>query len=266
MPGNHAERKAQVRNLFNSVSQQYDAGPGCFAYFGRRLVDAAKVAAGERVLDVASGRGAVLFPAAERLGKSGEAEGVDLSEEMVRLANDEAARRGLPARASLQDAERLAFPDASFDRVLCGFGVMFFPDQDAALREFKRVLKRAGTLAVSTWCVSQAEELSRLCRELGFRVGEPPGWITEPQVLERLVARNGFSDVRVRKDAHTFRYAGLDEYWQQAMGTGLRGLLMSLDEAARQNLREAFAERMKPHQRPDGLYLEASALIAVATT
>ena len=266
MPDPAIERKAQVRNLFNAVSQHYDAGPGCFAYFGRRLVEAAEVSAGERVLDVASGRGAVLFPAAERLGKSGEAVGVDLSEEMVRMGNDEARRRGLAAHASVQDAERLDFPDASFDRVLCGFGLMFFPDQDAALREFKRVLKRTGTLAVSTWRVSQAEQLNRLCAELGFKSGNPPGWITEPEVLERLVARNGFSDVRVRTDSHIFRYAGLDEYWQQAMGTGLRGLLTSLDEAARQNLRDAFAQRMKPHQRRDGLYLEASALIAVATT
>ena len=55
-------RKARAKTQFNTVAAEYDAGPGCFAHFGRRLVSAAKIQSGQRVLDVASGRGAVLFP------------------------------------------------------------------------------------------------------------------------------------------------------------------------------------------------------------
>lgn len=258
------QRKAQTQALFDAVSATYDAGPGCFAYFGRRLVDAAGVAPGQRILDVASGRGAVLFPSAERAGKAGEALGVDLSKEMVRIANEEAARRGLSARCTVQDAEQLDFPNASFDRVLCGFGLMFFPDQDRALNEFKRVLKPGGRLGVSTWRVSQAEEVSRIVAELGLGSGNPPGWITEPEVLERLLTRNGFTGIRVNVDSHSFRYADLEEYWQQAMGTGLRRVMATLDEGTKRRVRDALAERLEPHRRPDGFYLEATALIAVA--
>ena len=58
--------KALARAVFNAVAADYDAeGVGIFAHFGRRLVAAAGVAPGERVLDVATGRGAVLVPAAE---------------------------------------------------------------------------------------------------------------------------------------------------------------------------------------------------------
>jgi hypothetical protein len=65
-------------------------------------------------------------------------------------------------------------------------------------------------------------------------------------------------------DSKRFRYAGADEYWQQAMGTGLRGLLASLDEDTKRRVREAFDKRIEPHRRADGLHLEATALIAVA--
>jgi ubiquinone/menaquinone biosynthesis C-methylase UbiE len=81
---------------------------------------------------VATGRGAVLFPAAERVGTTGDAVGVDLAEGMVQAANEEAERRGWGPRVRAMDAEQLDFPDAAFDRVLCGFGIMFFPHLDQA--------------------------------------------------------------------------------------------------------------------------------------
>jgi ubiquinone/menaquinone biosynthesis C-methylase UbiE len=71
MSNDHAARKAQTKTLFNTVCPDYDAGPGCFAHFGRRLVEVANINAGAHVLDIASGRGAVLFPVAELVGDSG---------------------------------------------------------------------------------------------------------------------------------------------------------------------------------------------------
>ena len=93
-------RKAGAKRQFNTVAPDYDAGPRCFAHFGRRLVAAAEIQPGQRVLDVASGRGAVLFPCAERVGRTGEVVGVDLAEEMVRTTNEEAARRGMSVQVA----------------------------------------------------------------------------------------------------------------------------------------------------------------------
>src|SRR4051795_12847874 len=122
MPDDEATRTAEPASIFNQLVSDYDAGAGAFAHFGRRLVDLVGVEPGQRVLDVATGRGAVLFPATERVGEAGEAIGVDLAEGMVQATNEEAARRGLRARAMVMDAEHLDFPDAAFDRVLCSFG------------------------------------------------------------------------------------------------------------------------------------------------
>lgn len=259
-----ADRKAQTRAQFNALAADYDTGPGCFAHFGRRLVAAACVGAGQHVLDVAAGRGAVLFPAAEAIGRTGRIVGIDLADEMAQATNAEAAHRNLNAKVDVGDAENLEFPPGTFDRVLCGFGLMFFPDQDKALREFRRVLKEDGKLGLSTWHIDQAGELKAVAIELGLTIPEPPGWITEPDDLSRVLTRAGFSNVQVDIDSHAFRYADLDEYWRQARGTGFRRILDSLDETTRRRLYAALAERVRSHQKPDGLYLQAAALIAVA--
>jgi ubiquinone/menaquinone biosynthesis C-methylase UbiE len=258
-------RKAETRTRFNATAVDYDSGPGAFAHFGRRLVEVADIAAGSRILDVASGRGAVLFPAAEKVGESGYAVGVDFAEEMVRASNDEAMRLGVRVRLEVMDAEDLEFPNASFDRVLCGFGIMFFPDQARALSEFRRVLKPDGRLALSTWRVHQANEVENALSAAGITPQRAPGWITESEDLTRLLIAAGFTGVQVHVDKFSFRYENAEEYWQQARGTGMRRILDALDPVQIGQVRSALAERMRPHQQPDGFHLAATALLAVAT-
>ena len=159
MSNDHAARKAQTKTLFNTVCSDYDSGPGCFSHFGRRLVEVANINTGAHVLDIASGRGAVLFPVAERVGAGGEVVGIDLADAMAHATSEEAASRGLKARVNVMDAEELTFPDASFDCVTCGFGIMFLPDQDRGLEQMRRVLKPGGCLALSTWRVTQGDAL-----------------------------------------------------------------------------------------------------------
>jgi ubiquinone/menaquinone biosynthesis C-methylase UbiE len=238
--------KTRVRNRFNFVAAANDVGTGCFSYFGRELVAAAGIGPGQRVLDVASGRGAVLFPCTERLGGTGDLVGIDLSEEMARVTSAEAARLGIAARVLVMDAEHLDFADAVFDRVLCGFGIMFFPDQLHALSEFRRVLKPGGLLAVSTWRVSQTSELQAVMAELDMDKAPVPGWITEPDVLAGLLSEAGFKGVSVEANSHAFSYADVDEYWRQARGTGLRRTLDSLSDADAARLLEALRQRVAP--------------------
>jgi SAM-dependent methyltransferase len=266
MSDDAAARKAQTATRFNTMAADFDP-QGAFAHFGRRLVEVVGVEPGQRVLDVATGRGAVLFPAIERVGTAGQAVGVDLAEGMVQAANDEAERRGWGPRVRAMDAERLDFPDAAFDRVLCGFGVMFFPHLDQALGEFRRVLKPGGRLGISTWRVSQSEDLQVVLDELGL-VGNsaqrPPGWITEPDDLARPLERAGFGGVRVTTDSKTFRYDDVDDYWQSIRGTGPRRIVDKLEATQIELARAALTERLGAYQQPDGIHVVATALLGVA--
>jgi ubiquinone/menaquinone biosynthesis C-methylase UbiE len=264
MNNDQQARKAQTKTLFNMLSSDYDSGAGCFAHFGRRLVEVAGINSGARVLDIASGRGAVLFPAAERVGAHGEVVGVDIADGMAQATNEEAARRGLSARVSVMDAEELIFPDEIFDFVTCGFGIMFFPDQDRGLAQMRRVLKSGGCLALSTWRLAQGADLQPVLKEMGIPRSQNPGWITEPDRLEALIHRNGFTNINVQMDSMDFRYSDAEDVWQTARGTGMRRVLDRLDATQKERALALFTERMKPHRRPDGYYLRATALLAVA--
>jgi SAM-dependent methyltransferase len=226
-------------------------------------VQAAEIESGQRVLDVACGRGAVLFPCTERVGPAGEVIGVDLADEMVRATNLEAAQRGLSVRVQVMDAEHLDFAEATFDRVLCGFGIMFFPNQLRALEEFRRVLKSGGRLAVSTWRVAQTSEIEAAMVELGMQRARQPGWITEPDDLSKLLMAAGFTAVSVRLDTHSFRYADVDEYWRQARGTGMRRMIDGLTAADAERLRGALTRRVAPDSQRE-FYSTSTAVIAVA--
>jgi ubiquinone/menaquinone biosynthesis C-methylase UbiE len=256
-------QKEQVRALFSGLASEYDAHGG-FAHFGRRLVDIAGVEPGQRVLDVASGRGAVLFPAAERVGVEGQVEGIDLAEGMVQATNVEAERRGVAARVRVMDAEHLDFPDASFDRVLCGFGIMFFPDQLRGLAEFRRVLRPGGQVGVSTSRVAEIQPLAAIINAMGLGRAAPPGWITDPDILAQLLRRAGFADVQVMADTHVFHRADLEAYWQAARGGGFRETVDALDAAQAERIRAMLAERLSQYQEPDGYHVPATALLGIA--
>jgi SAM-dependent methyltransferase len=262
-----AARKARTTSMFDRIAPHYDsAEQACFAHFGHRLVDEIGVTAGHSVLDVATGRGAALFPAAERVGPTGQVIGIDLAEAMVRATSEEAARRDVPAQLRVMDAEQLEFPDATFDRVLCGFGIMFFPHLERALAECRRVLKPDGQLGVSTWRVSPANDLGETLVQLGVIPDRGDGLrFADPNDVVAPLVAAGFAAVSARLDEATFRYEDLDAYWQSARGYVLRWALDALDDSQVARVRRALTDRVQHRWRDDGLYLTATAVLAVAS-
>src|SRR2546428_13136728 len=143
--------KQRVADLYTRAAGSYGKiGPRLFQHVGRRLVEVAGVSPGSRVLDVATGRGAVLFAAAERVGPTGYVLGVDLAEGMVRATTAAIARAGLTnAAVRLTDAEQLDLPPASFDAALCSFAIFCFPRPRLALSELRGALRRGGVVGVA---------------------------------------------------------------------------------------------------------------------
>lgn len=222
MPPSEQEKKARIAGVFDRASGTYDqVGPGYFAYFGQRLIERAGLVPGMRVLDVACGRGAVLFPAAHAVGATGSVIGVDLSAGMVAATNADIAARGLlNVTAQVMDAEHLMFPDATFDALTCGFGLHLMAERDA-LAEFRRVLRPGGTLALSAWAPvspSSAEaERWRWHDELLKRY--LPNVLASPtretqEDLAAHITQAGFERVLVQSDTAIFPYASPEEWWQ----------------------------------------------------
>jgi SAM-dependent methyltransferase len=163
------------------------------------------VGPGTRVLDVAAGSGALSRRAA-RLGADVLA--TDFASGMVDLLRARFADEGLDgARAEVMDGQALTLDDDTFDAAFSMFGVIFFPDRDAGLRELARVVRPSGSVCVATWRIEGFRMLdligSSLARAVpGFDApADPPPWaeLGDADGLADALRRAGLDDV----DVHT---------------------------------------------------------------
>jgi O-methyltransferase/aklanonic acid methyltransferase len=272
------QTKARISGIFDRAAAMYgQVGPGYFAYFGKRLVESTDLRPGMQVLDVACGRGAALFPAAQRVGETGAVTGIDLSEGMVWSISAEIAQRGIGnATALVMDAEQLTFPDAAFDALTCAFAI-FFMAESTALGEFRRVLRTGGRLAVSTWePVSESPaEVSRwrwYDDLLKHYLPAPPETVasansasmqTQDQLADR-VTRAGFRDVDVQKASATFSYASPEEWWETRWSIYFRGALEALPPSALAELQTEALAHTRDMQARGELITELTALFTLA--
>lgn len=158
-------KSEQVRAMFSDIAPTYDLLNSLLSFgIDRRWrAEAARAALGtlappadpslgahpqqHRVLDVATGTGD-LASALKRLRPDSEVVGVDFAEPMLARARIKAQQRGLHIEFLSADGTQLPFDDASFDAVTIGYGLRNFADPGAGLREFRRVLRPGGKLAV----------------------------------------------------------------------------------------------------------------------
>jgi demethylmenaquinone methyltransferase/2-methoxy-6-polyprenyl-1,4-benzoquinol methylase len=152
---------AQVRSMFDGIAWVYDAlnsamTAGLHHRWRERAADLARVAPGDRVLDVATGTGDLALELARRVGPAGEVLGSDFSEGMLARARTKAehAERSpgaLDAGAmhfEWGDALALSYPDDSFDAATVGFGARNFSDLGRGLAEMARVVRPGGRVVV----------------------------------------------------------------------------------------------------------------------
>ncbi|MGA0568605.1 class I SAM-dependent methyltransferase [Rathayibacter sp. KR2-224] len=131
-----------------SIPEHYDSGlgPVLFAYYADVLGRMVALGRPRRILETAAGTGISSVAIAVH-NPDAELTITDLNDGMLQLA-----RTQLPeARIQVADAQTLPFDDASFDAVVCQFGVMFFPDLEAGFREARRVLAPGGIFVFSVW-------------------------------------------------------------------------------------------------------------------
>ncbi len=255
--------KSDIAALYSRVAPLYSqVGPARFAYVGSRLVKHLGIDESARVLDVAAGRGANLFPAIKKVGASGHVTGIDLSEGMVRETSAEIARRGISnAEIRLMDAEHLEFDDALFDYVTCGFAIFLFLHPNAALAEMRRVLRPGGMVglsvahnpgALSQWygahLTTYAERYSFPLRVGGNRLQ----FLSNTSHLERA----GFHDAHIVQERKTFTYAGPREWWDEKWTHGTRYALEHMPPDVLEHFKSEVFAKLVEEQQPDGIHEE----------
>jgi ubiquinone/menaquinone biosynthesis C-methylase UbiE len=124
--------------------------PLIFEPYARDLAARVAAAKPERVLEIAAGTGVVTRAVASKLPATAHIVATDLNAPMLEHAKTRIGQDGR-IEWKVADAQQLPFNDASFDAVVCQFGVMFFPDKIQAFREARRVLKPSGRYYFSVW-------------------------------------------------------------------------------------------------------------------
>lgn len=260
-----------VGNLFDDGAEHFERfAPVLWNTMGNALVAAADLHVGHRVLDACCGSGSSTIPAAQEVGPDGQVDAVDLSGELIALAEAKAAALNL-STINFVNADASAWTSGEpYDAVLCGYGLFFLPDMATGAAHLASQLRSGGKLALSTWQEHAHEPFASLLREACFEeqpqlretpVPKPTRQIAEISSAEKLHAfltRVGFDSIEVHE---TPLEVPLDAElaWTLVLGTGYRFMLPS-DAEGRERVRTRFLEGLG-----QDMTLNADSLIAVAT-
>jgi ubiquinone/menaquinone biosynthesis C-methylase UbiE len=182
--------RAAVYDEFSAALTRQGIGP---------VLDAAGIGHGHEVLDLCCGTGLVATAALER---GAHVTGVDFAPSMIEIVR----RKGLSARFEAGDAEALGYLEASFDRVVCNFGLYHLAEPDRAIAEAHRVLRPGGRFAWTTWCGPDRSAVFRIvmesvrtfgAMEVGLPPAPPPFRLADRAEAERSMRAVGFAGVVV---------------------------------------------------------------------
>ena len=219
------EKSRRVGDVFRSVAGRYDLmndlmSVGLHRWWKRFALEMSGVREGSRVLDVASGSGDLAAAFARRAGPTGQVWMTDINAAMLAVGRDKLIDRGLATPLAICDAEKLPFPDATFDCVSVAFGLRNMTHKDRALAEMARVARPGGRVLVLEFS-KPWQPLSRAYDAYSFNV---------LPALGRLVARDEAAyrylaeSIRMHPDQETLKTmmegAGLErvEYFNLAAG------------------------------------------------
>ena len=222
------------------------------------LLNAAQVRPDATLLDVATGPGSLALEAT-KLGMI--CTGVDLSPGMIQLAQK--SNPGIAFRVA--DVEHLPFADASFDAVVCNFGLGHFPYPEASIAECVRVLKPGGRIALSWWDDPSKQRIQGLFREAIAEIGAaPPADVPQGHAIYRFANTHEFrnlleganlTDVGIEDHQTTYLIPDIDTLWRGGLGSfALTAAAIAQQDAATQAaIRAALERRAEIYRTATGL-------------
>jgi ubiquinone/menaquinone biosynthesis C-methylase UbiE len=272
MPDMIVATKEMIEELFDGAAERYDReGPRVFEKFGAHLIEWINLQPGMRVLDAATGKGAVLVPAAQRVGANGHVIGIDLSNEMIVQTAHLARELGLSnVETRKMDAEQLEFADESFDCVTCAFSLFFFPSMNVALTEMRRVLKKDGRIGIALFGGAPAPFtpawgiFAEQARAYGIAVRTPQKVVYSAEDVLSLLSQAGFGNTQIQSETYDIVYTNVEDWWAFQFTLGNRAALLRMSDETRAQFKEEYLAKLRPLFRDDGLHLGVNVVYACA--
>jgi SAM-dependent methyltransferase len=243
--------------------------------FGRRILTAAALEPGERVLDVGCGNGAVSLEAARAVGPGGRVTGLDLSAPMLEVARRRAREQGIEVEFVQGDAQTASF-DQPFDMVVSRFGVMFFEDPVAAFANLAHATRPGGRLCFVCWQEMFANQwiavpVGAMVAHVGIPDMPEPGGpgpfsLSDASRITELLGSAGWSEVAVEGHQDPMRMGRDPEdvvafMLSDEMG---RRLVEGKDPEAVKAGTQATLEALRPYVTPEGVVLTGACWLVTA--
>jgi ubiquinone/menaquinone biosynthesis C-methylase UbiE len=257
----HAQFTASIPGFYDRC-----LGPVIFEPYARDLAGRLPPGA-RRVLELACGSGIVTKRLLEALPRDASLLATDLNMAMVEHARQAV---GQDPRVSWQAADMVSteLPSASFDAVVCQFGLMFAPDKDAALREARRLLARGGTYLVNVWDAIERNRFAQIAHEVitGFFPDDPPTFYQVPfslgdrARLREMLKAAGFTEVRDEVVTLSSTSPSAEEFAQGLVeGNPVSTEIQARGSASKQEIERKLADRIRTElgDRPVPVKLQA---------
>jgi O-methyltransferase/aklanonic acid methyltransferase len=266
--------KDTVIGMFDRAAPIYgQVGTRQFTHFAKLLVDALGIPSGAKALDIAAGRGAILFALAEKVGETGSVIGIDLAPTMVSETAAEIERRGLKqAEMRLMDGDAIDFLPNTFDVVTCGFALHFL-DIEQTLPKILAMLKMGGVFAATIPYVPTDDDLERwrwlfdLTKAVFPADFVPPAaWIaprklSKPELATAALEQAGFTNIRVEPHTVTLYFRDENDWWDWEWSQGSRFWLEGMSAEGLERFRRESFEHLRAMQTPEGIAMNHSALL-----
>ncbi len=266
-----SDRIAQVAALFDRVAPIYDTtGHPWFTPIAEALIADLAPQPGERVLDIGTGRGAALWPAAEAVGPTGGVAAIDIAPGMVAAAGEEAERRGLALRIELGDATAPSADLGPVDVIVSSLVLFFLPDPAAAVSRWVGLLAPGGRIGVATfgprddaWEVLDEVFVPYLpAAMLDARTSGARGPFASDAGVADLLTGAGLVGVRTRHVEQRLRLADVEDWRRWSTSHGQRGMWDAVGDAAAEVL-AAAAERLQAARDGAGFTLAQDVRLTV---
>ena len=263
--------KQQVQQLFDRVAPVYDSpATRFFPFCADRLVTYVKPRPASKVLDVATGTGAVAVSFAQAVGAAGRVTAVDFSAEMLNRAEANIGKMAL-ANVDLHemDAERLDFRSNYFHTVVCSYGLFFLSDMPRALREWVRVLRPGGKLAFTSFEETafrpMLDDFVERLQAYGVVLPDGPFGSRRIASLEHcreLLHDAGLVEVGAECEQIGYHLKDENDWWEVISSTAMRGLFEQLPEDRKEAFRKEHLTRVAEGKTDKGLWLDVQTRFA----
>jgi ubiquinone/menaquinone biosynthesis C-methylase UbiE len=217
--------KKTTRDQWQAAAEAWNRwGPFIDEWLGKAtetMLDLSRIHTSGRVLDVAAGAGGQTLAAARRVGPSGSVLATDVSSNILEFAAANARAAGLDNVVTrVLDGENLEVEPETFDAVISRVGLIYFPDQQKALRDMRRALKPGGRVAAIVYTTAENNQFFSLPVSIIRRRAQlPPPLPGQPGpfslgsagVLEEAYRQAGFRDIETRTANSPLRLTSADE-------------------------------------------------------